>query len=155
MRALGLVRPMGDEEVPATPAEDSTVAYGHYLAETVANCRGCHTVRSSTGAYIPPDYAGQAAFAVTDDEGRQKHLVVPNLTPDPETGRMAHWTREVFIQRFRLGATIPGWIMPWGQFSRMTDVELTALYKFFQSLEPVRAAVPIPVGLQDGLPPKG
>jgi len=44
---------MGDGIVPPAPEPDSTAAYGKYLAESVANCRGCHTNRDMmTGAYI-------------------------------------------------------------------------------------------------------
>ena len=152
--ALGMIKPMGDGEVPPAPEPDSTAAYGKYLAESVANCRGCHTNRDMmTGAYIGTDYAGQTKFEVFDEQGRiikGKHLVTPNLTPDPETGRMAHWPKEVFINRLRAGTAIPGTPMPWGSYSRMTDVELTALYKYLQSLQPVHAVTPI--GIQEGDP---
>jgi hypothetical protein len=152
--ALGMIKPMGDGVVPPAPEPDSTAAYGKYLAESVANCRGCHTNRDMmTGAYIGTDYAGQAPFEVFDDRGqiiKGKHLVTPNLTPDPETGRIALWTQEVFITRFRVGAVIPGTPMPWGPYSRMTELELKALFKYLHSLEPVRAATP--VGIQEGDP---
>jgi len=152
--AMGLVKPMGDGIIPEAPEPDSTVAYGRYLAESVANCRGCHSERNMmTGAYIGPHYAGNAKFEVLDDKGniiKGKHLVTPNLTPDPETGRMALWPQEVFIARFRAGKVIPGSPMPWGPYKRMTDLDLKAIYKYLNSLEPVHLATP--VGIQDGDP---
>jgi mono/diheme cytochrome c family protein len=152
--AFGLIKPMGDAIVPEAPAPDSTAAYGKYLAESVANCRGCHTNRDMmSGAYIGAEYAGQTKFEVLDDQGsilKGKHLVTPNLTPDPETGRMTLWDQEFFINRFRSGVTIPGTPMPWGPYSRMTDLELKALFKYLHSLEPVYAQSP--VGIQDGDP---
>jgi len=149
VRALGMIKPMGDAEVPPTPPADSTADYGHYIAESIANCRGCHTKRDMmTGGWIGPDYAGQAVFEIEDGSGDEKYIVTPNLTPDQGTGRMVNWTQEAFITRFRTGMTIDESVMPWGQFSRMTDMELAALYKFFQSLEPVIAEDPIPVGVQ-------
>lgn len=152
--AFGMFKPMGDGIVPPAPEPDSTVAYGKYLAENVADCKGCHSERNMmTGAYIGPHYAGNASYEVINDEGKiikGKHLVTPNLTPDPETGRIALWPQEVFITRFRAGAVIPGTPMPWGPYSRMTDLELKALYKFLHSLEPVH--MPTPVGIQDGDP---
>ncbi len=69
-----------------------------------------------TGAYIGIDYAGQAKFEVYDDQGniiKGKHLVTPNLTPDPETGRMTQWSQELFINRVRAGTAIPG--SRWGE----------------------------------------
>lgn len=64
-------------------------------------------------------------------------FVTPNLTPDPETGIMAEWTEEVFIDRFKAGRAIEFSPMPWGAFARMNDVELKALYRYLQSLDPV------------------
>jgi len=147
-----VIKPMGDGEVPEAPPVDSTAAYGKYLAASVANCRGCHTKRDMmTGAYIGPEYAGAAKFEIVDENGKivsGKHLVTPNLTPDPETGRMNGWTQKDFIERFRKGRIIPGSPMPWGPFSRMSDLELTALYKFLTSLEPVKNEIPL--GIQEG-----
>lgn len=152
--AAGLIKPMGDDVVPPAPAPDSTAAYGKYLAESVANCIGCHTNRNMmTGAFTGPAYAGQAKFEVIDEKGqiiKGKHFVTPNLTSDPETGRMASWNREMFISRFRSGAAIPGTPMPWGSYSRMTDLELKALFNYLHSLEPVYAQTP--VGIQAGDP---
>ncbi len=154
IHAFGLIKPMGDEIIPASPEPDTTIAYGKYLAESVANCRGCHTLRNQmTGAYIGPDYAGQAKFEVFNDKGlivKGKHLVTPNLTPDPETGRIAFWTPEVFKARFRAGVAIPGSPMPWGAYRTMTDNDLKALFKYLHSLEPVVAKTP--VGIQEGDP---
>jgi mono/diheme cytochrome c family protein len=152
--AFGLIKPMGDGIVPASPEPDTTAAYGNYLAESVANCRGCHTQRDlMTGAYIGTDYSGNQPFEVYDDKGniiKGKHLVTPNLTPDTETGRMAMWPKEVFIARMRAGTAIPGSPMPWGAYKTMTDDDLAAIYKYLQSLEPVNQSTPI--GVQDGDP---
>lgn len=149
-----VIEPMGDGNVPEAPAPDSTVEYGKYLAESVANCKGCHTVRDMmTGAYIGPEYAGQFRMAPVDEHGNEltdKHFVTQNLTPDPETGRMAGWTKKDFISRFRNGRIYPGSPMPWGPYSRMNDIELAALYKFLTSLKPVKAETP--VGMQEGAP---
>jgi len=149
-----LIEPMGDAVVPPSPPIDSTAEYGKYLAASVANCRGCHTNRDMmTGAYIGVDYAGSAKFELFDENlklVKGKHLVTPNLTPDPETGKMNGWSKKDFIDRFRRGRVIPGSPMPWGPFSRMSDLELTALYKYLTSLEPVKNEVPL--GIQEGDP---
>jgi mono/diheme cytochrome c family protein len=150
-----LIKPMGDDIVPEAPQPDSTVAYGNYLSSSIANCRGCHTNRDMmTGAFIGPEYAGQFKMEIFDLEKGEiidgKHLVSQNLTPDIETGRMADWTQEQFVKRFRIGRVIPGSPMPWGPFSRMSDTELIALYKFFQTIEPVKSETPL--GIQEGNP---
>jgi hypothetical protein len=152
--AFGLIKPMGDGIVPESPEPDTTAAYGHYLAESVANCRGCRTERDMmTGAYVGTEYAGNQPFEVFDDKGviiKGKHLVTPNLTPDAATGRMALWPQQVFIARMRAGTAIPGSPMPWGAYKTMTDNDLIAIYKYLHSLEPVNQATPI--GIQDGDP---
>jgi mono/diheme cytochrome c family protein len=149
-----IIKPMGDGVVPPAPPMDSTVEYGKYIAASVANCVGCHTNRSmTTGAFIGPENAGGGKFEVVDESGNiipGKHLVTPNITPDTETGRMNGWTQRDFIDRFRKGRIITGSPMPWGPFSRMTDLELTALYKYLTSLEPVKNEIPL--GIQEGDP---
>lgn len=154
VQALGMIKPMGDGIVPPSPEPDSTVEYGKYLANSVANCRGCHTERDlMTGGYIGTDYAGQMKMEVFDENGKivpGKHYVSPNLTPDQLTGRMFHWTQDIFIKRFQAGRVIEGSPMPWGAFSRMNEQDLAAIYKFLRTLEPVRSQTPS--GVQEGDP---
>lgn len=64
--------------------------------------------------------------------------VSPNLTPDTLTGDLTRWSEEDLIRRFRAGPVIPDSPMPWEGFSRMTDTDLRALYRFLHSLAPVR-----------------
>ena len=147
--------PSGDGEIPPAPAPDSTAAYGKYLVNSVANCRGCHTERDlMTGAFVGPELAGGFPFEVFDRNGKAvtgKHLVSPNLTTDKSTGIMAEWSQEDFIYRFRSGELIPGTPMPWGPFSRMSDLELTAIYKYLSSIPAVNMQQPY--GIQEGDPP--
>jgi mono/diheme cytochrome c family protein len=149
-----LVKPSGDGDFPPTPPADSTVDYGRYLSASVANCRGCHTNRDMmTGAYIGADYAGGAKFEVLNEKFeivRGKHFITPNLSTDPQTGRIAGWTQKDFIERFRKGRLIPGSPMPWGPFSRMTDIELIAIYKFLQTVPAANNLTPL--GIQEGDP---
>jgi hypothetical protein len=65
-------------------------------------------------------------------------LVPPNLTPDAATGRITSWSGDVFVARFRGGSSIPETIMPWGAYSRMTDDDLRAIYRYLRSLPPTR-----------------
>jgi mono/diheme cytochrome c family protein len=117
---------------------DSTVEYGEYLAFSVANCYGCHTNRDlQTGEFIGEPYAGGFKFGPDPSTGDWT-FVTPNLTPDPETGIMAGWTEEQFIERMRGGRVFKTSHMPWGPFSRLEDVDLKALYRFFQTVTPVK-----------------
>jgi mono/diheme cytochrome c family protein len=115
---------------------EPTPAYGGYIATTLAGCRTCHTARNlKTGAYESPFFSGGLAFRAREWPGFM--YVAPNLTPDPATGRIAAWTEDAFVQRFRQGLTIADSPMPWGSFTRLTEVDLRALYRFLHSLPPV------------------
>jgi mono/diheme cytochrome c family protein len=137
-----LVKPVGpSEKVPVAVVEDSTIEYGKYLATSVANCRGCHTNRNlMTGEFTGEDFAGGLKFETKTDSGTYS-LTTPNLTPHA-TGRITGWSREQFINRFRMGKSFMESHMPWGPFKRMTDTELTAIYKFLQTVKPVKNDVP-------------
>jgi mono/diheme cytochrome c family protein len=131
-------KPVGpDGPVLKEVQADSGIGYGKYLATSVANCRGCHTNRDlKTGAFVGPEYAGGFAMPVDGKDG--EFVVTCNLTPDPETGRMADWTEERFIQRFREGKKIPQSHMPWGPFRSFSDRDLKAIFSFLKSLDPVK-----------------
>lgn len=140
--AFGLIKPVGPKNTPPiSVAKDATIEYGSYIADKVANCRGCHTKRDlKTGAFIGTDYAGGMIFP-QDDFTMGKIFVTPNITPDKETGVMTKWSEEMFVNRFQAGRIHEGTPMPWGAFSRIDEVELKALYRFLQSLDPVKNRV--------------
>ncbi|MBC7904955.1 MAG: c-type cytochrome [Gemmatimonadaceae bacterium] len=140
-----LLKPVGpDGPVAVSVTRDTTAEYGKYLANSVANCKGCHTNRDlMTGAYTGEDYAGGLKFDMPSDSGTFS-LTTPNLTPD-KTGRLFGWSQQQFIDRFRKGPLVPGSHMPWGPFSRMSDDELKAIYKFLKTVKPV--SNPVKIGL--------
>lgn len=137
--ALAL-KPIGPEagvEIPKSVIPDTTAKYGEYLSNYVANCRGCHTNRDlKTGAYVGEFYSG--GFAMPSMMQPGKAIVTPNLTPDPETGKIYGWTEEKFIQRMRQGRIVPLSEMPWDQFQEFSDEDLKAVYAYLQTLEPVK-----------------
>lgn len=133
-----LLKPVGpDIEVPKTsPKPDTTVEYGKYLAESVANCRGCHTERDlKTGAFTGPFYGG--GLKVPSEVDLTMMISTPNITTHEIHGRLGMWNQQDFINRFRQGRQIKASIMPWGPFSRMTDTDLIAIYKFLKTVPPV------------------
>jgi mono/diheme cytochrome c family protein len=108
------------------PAE--TAEYGRYLANSVANCAGCHTkVDMRTGAKVGPLFGGGMEI-----DG----FVTPNLTPDPRWGWIASWPEEVFVARMHLGRQRAGSPMPWDSFRRMSDADLRALYRYLRTVPP-------------------
>jgi mono/diheme cytochrome c family protein len=123
-----------------TPLSDLTpeasARYGAYLAKSLGGCSACHTARSlKTGQYLSPFFSGGLQFR--SQLNPENMYVSPNLTPDEATGHIARWSEEDFIKRFRAGLVVPDSPMPWGGFSRMTDTDLRALYRFLRSLPPV------------------
>lgn len=98
-----------------------SVEYGRYLA---VGCSGCHGANFSGGKIDigPPDWPPAS-----------------NLTPHA-SGRLAKWSEADFMRVMRErrrpdGSTIDP-VMP-AVFGQMTDVELKAVWKFLQTVEPV------------------
>lgn len=124
-----LVKPVGPSGPVATAVkEDTTAAYGKYLALSVAECSGCHTQRDLAGAFTGPPFAGGANI---------HGFITPNLTPGPGS-RIAGWSPQDFIARFRKGRLIPGSPMPWPSFGRMSDIELKAIYNYLRTVAPAK-----------------
>lgn len=125
-----LIKPVGPNgEVPVSVKRDSTADYGKYLAINVANCSGCHTPRDMmTGAFTGELFSGGMEI-----DG----FVTPNLTTDT-SGRIYTWDQQQFIKRFREGRKIEKSPMPWNSFRRMSDGDLTAIYKFLKTLKPMK-----------------
>lgn len=126
-----MVKPVGpDGEVAKQMVPDSSAAYGKYLANNVANCGGCHTIRDLSGTFTGEPFAGG-----NEIEG----FITPNITPD-SSSRVFGWSQQNFIDRFRMGKLQPKSPMPWQSFGRMTDEELKAIYAYLKTLKPVKTA---------------
>jgi mono/diheme cytochrome c family protein len=133
-----MLKPTGPDAPPPrdSPLSAPTVERGAYLVKATADCAGCHTQRNMIdGSFTGPRLAGGNPFPAEGQPGFV--FVPPNLTPDPNTGRMATWTEEQFVTRFRMGAGIPGSPMPWRAFGRMTDNDLRAIYRYLRSVPAV------------------
>jgi mono/diheme cytochrome c family protein len=125
-----MVKPVGPSApIAETVQPDSTAAYGEYLVTSVGNCSGCHTQRGLTGGYTGAWLAGGNEMAYG--------IVTPNITTD-SSSRIFGWSQQMFINRFRMGKLNPKSEMPWNSFRRMDDTELTAIYKYLQTVKPAR-----------------
>ncbi len=139
-------KPIENPTAPATaPPMAPTKERGEYLARFVCNCVGCHTPRDlmtyqPTGA----EFSGGMEF----EPWKELHeymkvdtrmwLRTPNITPDPGGVLAKFKTPQEFIDRFRKGRQIMISPMDWGPFSRMSDEDITAIYLYLSSLEPVK-----------------
>jgi cytochrome c553 len=103
------------------PPVAATQQYGFYLAQV---CTGCHG----------HDFAGLKVGPAS----------APRATDLRSGGAMAGWEEDDFIRAMREGIRPDGSaidpFMPWASLGRMTDVELRALWKYFETLPPARGA---------------
>jgi mono/diheme cytochrome c family protein len=138
LMTFGALTPMGPKNPPEKSVKrDTTAAYGKYLANSVANCYGCHTDRDlESGAFTGEPFAG-GFYMPPEPFSEGYSFVTPNLTPDPETGIIADWDEDLFLDRFKSGRIYKGTPMPWGAYSRMPDGDVKALYRYLQTLKPV------------------
>lgn len=114
-----------DHDAPraAAPPAGPTAEYGAYLA---TGCLGCHGHDFAGGkiAGTPPDFPPAA-----------------NLTPDGATG-IGEWTEDEFITTLRTGKRPDGTElrpeMPWQLTAQFEEYELQALWRYLQTVPPVR-----------------
>jgi hypothetical protein len=124
------------------PPPTDKLAYGRYLAQ-IAACQECHNPGTLSAPDLSRPYAGGLEFdlpgGVTVRSG--------NLTPDSETG-IGSWTEDYFIYRFKMHdpntqpyqPVEPGQfnsVMPWTMYAGMTDEDLSAIYAYLRTLEPI------------------
>jgi mono/diheme cytochrome c family protein len=141
IRATALSKPVGPSATPlAQSPRGATIETGRYLAESVALCWACHTERSQmTGALTGPRFGGTTGFMESDDPTHS--WSPPNITSDPETGRLGKMNEDQFVARFRQGRLISGSPMPWQAFSRMNEEDLRAIYRYLKSVPAVKRDV--------------
>lgn len=121
-------------EIPLNVEPGLTVEYGKYLALSVANCKGCHTTFNMQKMEFDGDLLAGGGLM---DEGGEYVFFPPNLTPHPESGHISKWSEEQFITRFKSGPAFKGTPMPWDAFGKMSEVDLKAIYRYLQTLDPV------------------
>ena len=143
-------KPIENPDAPAIapPSTPSSIARGEYLAKYVTNCVGCHTPRDiTTFEATGPEFSGGMEFEPWPALNRHFNmdttlwLRTPNITPHPNGVLAKYKTPEDFIKRFRQGRAIPFSPMDWGPFSRISDEDLTSIYLFLNSLQPVEHEV--------------
>jgi mono/diheme cytochrome c family protein len=119
---------------------DTTPEYGKYLAHSVANCYGCHTDRNlKTGEFIGEPFGGGFVMSPSP-ETKGYGFVTPNITID-ETGKLNGWTEQTFVARMKQGRVHAASPMPWGPFSRMNETDMKAVYRYLQTVTPVKKTI--------------
>jgi mono/diheme cytochrome c family protein len=132
------VEPKVDEKKAEVP-DEATIARGTYLAESLMNCRACHTPLGPNGPDLEREYAGGLEFPDTFGTWRS-----PNITQDEKTG-IGGWTDEQIIDAIRLGKRPSGEqmypMMPYPYFNRLSDTDAKALVAYLRTIKPVENAI--------------
>jgi hypothetical protein len=127
-----------EEIIEWVPEGGISVERGRYLANGPAACYSCHSEADPMKGFAitGPRFRGNAQ-AEPDGIDPAYEIVTPNLTPDPATGHIAKWSEEEFLSRFRAGPLMKGSPMPWENYALMTEDDISSLYRYLRTLEPV------------------
>ena len=126
------------------PKLRDTIKYGEYMVQSAA-CKDCHS-QDEKGKLLPGlEFAGGKQYTVNGNTLRSA-----NITPDKETG-IGNWTKAEFIARLKLfndrskampvAKTDFQTIMPWWEYSGMSDTDLAAIYAYLKTVKPVKNKV--------------
>lgn len=127
----------------AQPAPDraALLARGAYLTEGVVACGNCHTPKGPQGELPGLALAGGLII----EEPGAFRAVVPNITPDPETG-IGRWSDAEIGRAIRDGVRPDGSLigppMPIELYRGISDDDLAAIVAYLRSVPAVRNPVP-------------
>jgi mono/diheme cytochrome c family protein len=111
---------------PTAPPVGVTAQYGEYMVN-VTGCHACHGAQLAGGK-----------------NGKPGSLDAPNLTPG---GDLKTWSSAQFINTLHTGVAPNGHMlnpdeMPWKSVGTYTDDELSAIFLYLQSLQPLATIKP-------------
>jgi mono/diheme cytochrome c family protein len=119
---------------------------GRYLARHVMDCFDCHSERDFTrfGGPVVKGAEGKG-MGVMPLAGLPGTVVVPNLTPDPDSG-LGRWTDGEIIRAIREGVDKDGQtlfpLMPYPGYREMSDEDVQAIVAYLRTLPPIKTAWP-------------
>lgn len=122
------------------PMESDSIRYGGYLVNA-AGCVDCHSKTDKGKIIAGSEFGGGMEFKFPNGTLRS-----PNITMH-ETNGLGNWTKEFFINRFKLyadsnykaqkvGMFVENTPMPWTMYSGMKEKDLAAIYSYLKSLKP-------------------
>jgi hypothetical protein len=142
---LVAVAPAAVGEFHATPSTQR-LARGKYLVESVAHCFECHGDSDfGSGLGQPKPGTEGAGQIIKDDDNDDKlfpdGIIVPNITPDKETGA-GTWSDAQFERAIRHGIGHDGRnlidFMPFAFFRSFTDEDAASVIVYVRSLPAVK-----------------
>jgi mono/diheme cytochrome c family protein len=129
-------------ETPPATAPTGGLARGEYLVRAVGHCGECHTPRTLT--YAPDN----SRFLAGNPNGPEKS-VVPNITPDPQTGLT--WSEEEIAEYLATGLKPDGDVAAGlmaeviqgtlAGYKDLTAADRLAIARYLKSIPPVRHAI--------------
>jgi len=127
------------KETPPASAPATGIARGEYLVRAIGHCGECHTPRTMTMA------TDNSRFLAGNEKGPEDS-VVPNITPDKETGLT--WTIEQIAEYLATGnkpdGDVAGGLMgeviqgTTAGYKDMTKADLLAIAHYLKSVAPVK-----------------
>jgi mono/diheme cytochrome c family protein len=121
----------------APPTRSSFLSELITRGEVLAGAGYCATCHTAKGGKV---YAG--GYPMNTGFGT---IYSTNITPDPETG-IGSWSEEAFRRAMHEGVARDGTHLfpafPYDHFTKLTDEDVSALYAYFMTREPVRASAP-------------
>jgi mono/diheme cytochrome c family protein len=110
---------------------------GSYLVNSIGACGNCHA--RDIAFNRTSDLAGGA-----EENAEAGHIVMPNITPDPETG-IGKWTQAEIVVGLRDGKRPDGSIigppMPIPVYRQLSDQDATAIAAYLLSAKPIKNSV--------------
>jgi mono/diheme cytochrome c family protein len=131
--------PREDQPPPLPATAGPSVERGAYLANGPGACFSCHSEHDPMHGFalVGPRFQG-SAHPEPDPTDSGYEFVIPNLTPDPETGHIVRWDEDTFVRRFQGGPIYQGSEMPWDNFAMLTEDDVRSIYRYLRTLPPVK-----------------
>ena len=147
LRICGLANVVGSAafigSLGTVASAETPVDRGSYLVNSIGACGNCHA-RDAT-ENLNPSMALAGGVALNRiDPGLPGHVVVPNITPDPDTG-IGKWTEADIVVALRNGKRPDGSVigppMPIPVYRELSDQDAMAVAAYLLSSQPERNAV--------------
>jgi hypothetical protein len=123
------------------PDPKDSVRYGEYLVQSAA-CQECHSQDNKGELIAGLQFGGGKEFVAN---GHKIHSA--NISPDMTTG-IGSWSKQAFIARFKafndaskarpVGKDEFQTIMPWYNYARMSEGDLSSIYAYLRTVKPVK-----------------
>ena len=117
---------------------------GKYLVNSVMGCLSCHS-EVDFGKPGAPQKADRLGAGTRWTDAALPWVIVPNITPDKETGA-GNWSDDALARAIREGIGHDGRalfsLMPYPNFSSMSDEDLASVIVYIRSLPAVRNQLP-------------